>query len=73
MSMRQDRIQEMRARQPQLSRHVRPPAGHVHHHRIPAGNPKLREYLEGEEIPYVLAVACNAMVWVSPRSVDTSP
>jgi SRSO17 transposase len=26
------------------------------------GNPKLREYLEEEEIPYVLAVACNAMV-----------
>jgi SRSO17 transposase len=26
------------------------------------GNPKLREYLEEEEIPYVLAVACNAVV-----------
>jgi SRSO17 transposase len=26
------------------------------------GNPELREWLEGEEIPYVLAVACNAMI-----------
>ena len=26
------------------------------------GNPGLREFLEGEEIPYVLAVACNAMI-----------
>jgi SRSO17 transposase len=26
------------------------------------GNPKLREYLEEEGIPYVLAVACSAMV-----------
>ena len=26
------------------------------------GNPKLREYLQEEEIPYVLAVACNAAV-----------
>jgi hypothetical protein len=26
------------------------------------GNPGLRQFLEGEEIPYVLAVACNAMI-----------
>jgi SRSO17 transposase len=26
------------------------------------GNPGLREFLEGEEIPYVLAVACHAMI-----------
>jgi len=26
------------------------------------GNPGLREYLEEQEIPYVLAVACNAMI-----------
>ncbi len=26
------------------------------------GNPGPREWLESEEIPYVLAVACNAMI-----------
>jgi hypothetical protein len=26
------------------------------------GNPGLREWLEAEEIPYVLAIACNAMI-----------
>lgn len=26
------------------------------------GNPELRKWLEGEEIPYVLAVACNTMI-----------
>jgi SRSO17 transposase len=26
------------------------------------GNPKLREWLEGQEIPYVLAVACSEMI-----------
>ncbi len=40
MSARQDRIQEMCARQPQLNRHVRPPAGRVPHHEIGAGSPE---------------------------------
>jgi hypothetical protein len=35
----QDRLQGMCARQPQLSRPVRPPAGRVYHHGIPARSP----------------------------------
>jgi SRSO17 transposase len=36
------------------------------------GNPKLRSWLEGQEIPYVLAVACSEMIATSagPRRAD---
>ena len=60
-----------RHRPPRADRRRRPDARHRRARltlHLPAGdeayggNPGLREWLEAEQIPYALAVACNAMI-----------